>query len=69
MDVNLRHNEYFVQDASWHESSARYGGFIEKMARKPLVCLELGVGFNTPGITGIPSRSSYTGTIKRPWFG
>jgi NAD-dependent SIR2 family protein deacetylase len=54
MDVNLRHNEYFVQDASWHESSARYGGFIEKMARKPLVCLELGVGFNTPGIIRYP---------------
>ncbi|HCM27797.1 MAG TPA: Sir2 silent information regulator family NAD-dependent deacetylase [Treponema sp.] len=54
MDVNLRHNEYFVQDASWHESSARFGGFIEKIEGRALVCLELGVGFNTPGIIRYP---------------
>ena len=54
MDVNLRHNEYFVQDASWHESSARFSEFIEQMEGKLFVCLELGVGYNTPGIIRYP---------------
>lgn len=54
MDVNLRHNEYFVQDASWRDASARFGEFLEKMEGKRLVCLELGVGFNTPGIIRYP---------------
>ncbi len=54
MDVNLRHNEYFVQDASWYDASARFSAFIEALQRKPLLCLELGVGFNTPGIIRYP---------------
>lgn len=54
MDVNLRHNEYFVQDASWHDASARFSAFLEKLEGKPLLCLELGVGFNTPGIIRYP---------------
>ena len=54
MDVNLRHNEYFVQDASWYKASARYGAFLEDLGGKPFVCLELGVGYNTPGIIRYP---------------
>ena len=54
MDVNLRHNEYFVQDEAWHRAAAAYEVFLDTTAGSRLVCLELGVGFNTPGIIRYP---------------
>ena len=54
MDVNLRHNDHFVQDAAWYAASARYEAFILRLEGARLVCLELGVGFNTPGIIRYP---------------
>lgn len=54
MDVNLRHDEHFVQDASWRASSERFGDFVERMKGASLVCFELGVGYNTPGIIRYP---------------
>jgi len=54
MDVNLRHNEYFVEDAAWHEACHRYETFVEGFLRSSVVFLELGVGFNTPGIIRYP---------------
>jgi hypothetical protein len=54
MDVHLRHNDYFVQDAAWYAASKRYESFIETVGRASVVCLELGVGFNTPGIIRYP---------------
>lgn len=54
MDVNLRHDEHFVQDASWHESASRYGAFLQELPGRPFACLELGVGYNTPGIIRYP---------------
>lgn len=54
MDVNLRHNEHFVQDSSWYDSRERFNAFLDKLEGKPIVCLELGVGFNTPGIIRYP---------------
>jgi NAD-dependent protein deacetylases, SIR2 family len=54
MDVNLRHNEHFVQDKAWHAASERYECFMAKARESRLVMLELGVGFNTPGIIRYP---------------
>ena len=54
MDVNLRHDDYFLQDAAWFEARDRYDAFLEVIRRKSFICLELGVGFNTPGIIRYP---------------
>jgi NAD-dependent SIR2 family protein deacetylase len=54
MDINLRHNQYFVQDDNWHKANEYFTNFLNTCAGKPLVLLELGVGFNTAGIIRIP---------------
>lgn len=54
MDVNLRHNQYFVQDAAWYAAENRYKKFLETNQGKKLALLEFGVGFNTPGIIRYP---------------
>ncbi|MBI4857470.1 MAG: Sir2 silent information regulator family NAD-dependent deacetylase [Acetobacterium woodii] len=54
MDVNLRHNQYFVQDAAWYAAENRYKKFLETSQGKKLALLEFGVGFNTPGIIRYP---------------
>lgn len=54
MDVNLRKNQFFVQDEKWYESDMLYKRFVEKAETKKIVFMELGVGFNTPGIIRYP---------------
>ena len=54
MDVNVYKDPYFVRDARWHDSQRRYLEFIRACARGKVVFLELGVGFNTPGIIRFP---------------
>ncbi|MDE6005971.1 MAG: Sir2 silent information regulator family NAD-dependent deacetylase [Muribaculaceae bacterium] len=54
MDVNLRINQYFVEDERWHESAERYEKFVNKYLDSRLVMLELGVGMNTPAIIRYP---------------
>lgn len=54
MDVNLRKDERFVEDENWHMASERYVRFIRKLSGKRVVFLELGAGFNTPGIIRYP---------------
>lgn len=54
MDVNLRKDAYFVQDDNWYKQDQKYGEFLEGIKNKKVVLLELGVGFNTPGIIRIP---------------
>jgi len=54
MDVNLRHNGYFVEDERWHEMNSRYKAYLRRTKEKRIVYLELGVGFNTPGIIRYP---------------
>ena len=48
MDVNLRKNEYFVQDENWYKSDKSYKNFLLDSEGKKIVYMELGVGFNTP---------------------
>ncbi|PKG24691.1 Sir2 family NAD-dependent protein deacetylase [Niallia nealsonii] len=60
MDVNLRKNQYFVQDEKWYESDELYKNFLQDSEGKQVVYMELGVGFNTPGIIRYPfERMTY----------
>lgn len=54
MEMNLRKDANFVQDEKWYIQAKRYEEFIEKAKSKKLVLLEIGVGFNTPGIIRLP---------------
>jgi NAD-dependent SIR2 family protein deacetylase len=60
MDVNLRKNPYFVQDEKWYKSDKLYKDFLKDSEGKKIVYMELGVGFNTPGIIRYPfERMAY----------
>ena len=54
MDMNLRKDANFVQDDNWYNMSQKYEEFIAKTKNKKVVLLEIGVGFNTPGIIRFP---------------
>lgn len=54
MEMNLRCDQYFVEDEAWHEAEQRFGEFISECNDKRTVLLELGVGFNTPTIIRFP---------------
>lgn len=54
MAMNLRCDNYFVEDEAWHEAADRYAGFLEQHKDKKVVLLEFGVGFNTPIIIRFP---------------
>ncbi len=63
MEVNLRKDQYFVQDEAWYRAGERYNDFIKKIDGKRVVLLELGVGYNTPGIIRYPFEQM---TYKNP---
>ena len=50
MSMNLRSDSTFVQDAGWEAAAKRYEKFMEDHRGQNVVFLELGVGYNTPGI-------------------
>jgi len=54
MEVNLRKDSFFVQDSNWHTKEDNYRKFISATQGKPTLFLELGVGYNTPGIIRYP---------------
>ena len=54
MEVNLRKDDYFVEDNKWHQQHKKYSDFLNKLDGRRVVVLELGVGYNTPGIIRIP---------------
>lgn len=54
METHLRKDAYFVQDDSWYKQNKKYGEFLDNAKNKNVVLLELGVGFNTPGIIRFP---------------
>ena len=53
MDLNLRKDNYFVEDEKWHEMNKNYSNFLNR-ADGNIVLLEIGVGYNTPGIIRYP---------------
>ena len=54
MEINIRKDAFFVEDKNWQELNSNYIKFIDANINKKLVLLELGVGFNTPGIIRFP---------------
>ena len=54
MTTNLRADDRFAEDAGWHAAAARYGDFLRTRQGKAILFLELGVGYNTPGIIKLP---------------
>jgi NAD-dependent SIR2 family protein deacetylase len=54
LTTNLRADETFVEDEGWHEASIRYEDFLRTRKNMHILYLELGVGYNTPGIIKYP---------------
>lgn len=54
MSMNLRADSTFVQDAGWGEAAKRYESFLFENKGRKVVFIELGVGYNTPGIIKYP---------------
>lgn len=47
---NLRADNTFVEDDGWHNAKDRFLTFLERYMNSKIMYLELGVGYNTPGI-------------------
>ena len=54
METNLRSDDRFVEDEGWHKARDNYSKFIEDNKDRKVLFLELGVGYNTPGIIKVP---------------
>lgn len=54
MEMNLRCDQYFVEDEAWHEAEKRFGEALTRCRGKRTLLLELGAGFNTPAIIRFP---------------
>ena len=50
LTMNLRSDDRFVQDGGWYRAARRYEDFVRGHKGCAVLYLELGVGFNTPGI-------------------
>lgn len=50
LTMNLRSDDRFVEDAGWHAAAKRYLDFTETHSEDHILYLEIGVGWNTPGI-------------------
>jgi hypothetical protein len=50
MTINLRSDNRFVEDAGWHAAAGRYRDYLQAHGKSRILYLELGVGYNTPGI-------------------
>lgn len=50
LTMNLRADDRFVEDEGWHLAAERYQNFLRKRENGKVLFLELGVGYNTPGI-------------------
>lgn len=57
MEVNLRKDNYFVEDPYWHARSRDYQDFLNKSKDDKTVLLEFGIGYNTPAIIRFPFES------------
>lgn len=54
LTMNLRVDGRFVEDDGWRAASVRYADYLEGAMDGSTLFLELGVGFNTPGIIKYP---------------
>lgn len=54
MEMNLRSDQYFVEDEAWHAAEQRFGEYLRECQNEKTVLIELGAGFNTPTIIRFP---------------
>ncbi len=54
MITNLRSDSTFVEDEGWNLAAERYESFLRTRKEQHVLFLELGVGYNTPGIIKYP---------------
>ena len=54
MAMNLRCDQYFVEDEAWTQAAENYGRYLKQLKKGNVLLLELGVGFNTPSIIRFP---------------
>lgn len=54
LTMNLRSDATFVEDEGWHRAVERYENFLRTRNNMKILFLELGVGYNTPGIIKYP---------------
>lgn len=54
MELNLRKDNYFVEDEHWHKQSQAYHNYLNDAEDDKTLLLELGVGYNTPSIIRFP---------------
>ena len=52
--MNLRSDNRFVEEEGWHRAAERYENFLRTRTNSQILFLELGVGYNTPGIIKYP---------------
>lgn len=50
LTMNLRSDERFVEDTGWRRAAAAYEAWVIAHQDRAVVYLEIGVGYNTPGI-------------------
>lgn len=50
MDFNLFLDDTFVRDKGWHIAHTQYTQYLEQHQTGKILYLELGVGFNSPGV-------------------
>ena len=53
-EIKLRSDQTYVEDAGWHQAAERYAKCRQDHKKQKIVFLELGVGYNTPGIIKYP---------------
>lgn len=54
LTMNLRSDDKFVEGEGWHAAAERYESFLRTRKGQKTLFLELGVGYNTPGIIKVP---------------
>jgi len=54
MKMNLRMDSSFVEDDGWHMAEQRYRNFLSEHLNENILFLELGVGYNSPGVIKYP---------------
>lgn len=54
MSMNLRADSTFVENEGWHRAAERYKLFLQRHRNLNILFLELGTGYNTPGIIKYP---------------
>lgn len=69
MCMNLRCDERFVQDAGWYAAARRYDTYLRQHKDRQILFLELGVGYNTPGIIKYPFWNMVSENPKAMYIG